>query len=153
VDNQTAIIELEVTGLSYTKKNNFWNKLFGSESPQYYLILSKKDELNKQVPLLIGEFEGQSIAIVLEKMTPLRPLTHDIFKTAVDKFDFKLDYVLITKVDNDGIFHSTIFYSGNNKKIELDSRAADAIALALRHASPIYINKTTFNLCSVLTPE
>lgn len=149
MDNKNEVVELGVKGLNYAGKISLWKKLFSSDKQQYHLILSKKDEANKCVPIIIGECEGQAIAIALEKLTPSRPLTHDLFKTAVDKFNYKLDYVLITKVDNEGIFHSTIYYSDSTKKIDLDARLADAIALALRHCCSIYMDKATFEQFSV----
>ena len=150
MEKKVDLIELEVEGINNANNTSFLKKIFTSNKPIYNLILSKKDETNKRVPIVIGEFEGQSIAIVLEKLTPKRPLIHDVFKSTVDKFNYKLDRVVITKIDNDFIFHSTIYYSDKTKTIDVDSRVSDAIALALRHNSPIYINKETFDKCSIM---
>ena len=139
------VIQLKVLALNYRKKVNWLTKLLTGDKSEYHLILAKQDDASQRIAMGIGEFEGQAIAIALEGMTPSRPLTHDVFKSATDKFGFHLDNTIITHVDKNGFYYSLLNYTDGQKRVEVDSRPADAIALALRHNSPIYIDKTTFD--------
>ncbi|MES2680649.1 MAG: bifunctional nuclease family protein [Bacteroidota bacterium] len=117
---------------------------------RYYLTLKGKDDPGKSLVMGIGEFEGQSIAIVIEKMTPTRPLPHDLFKTATLKFGFELHSILINQLDAEGYFSSLIKYSDGQKVVEVAARPADAIALALRHESPIYVARNVYEQYSAI---
>lgn len=139
--NNSDLIELEVKGLGSIGKISRLKRLLSGDKSKYYLILTKKDDPNVTVAMGVGEFEGQAIAVAFEKMTPSRPLTHDLFKSATEGFGFQLVLVLINKLDENGYFHSLLKYTNGQKVIDIDSRPADAIALALRHNSPIFIDK------------
>ena len=124
------LVELKIQGISYSDNN----------SGAFALIL---DELNgsRKLPIVIGGFEAQAIAIALEKkIKTTRPLTHELFKSFADKFNIKLNHVIIHKLI-DGVFFSNIVCEKKNKIIKIDSRTSDAIALSLRFSTPIFVNK------------
>ena len=124
------LVELKIQGISYSDNT----------SGAFALIL---DEINgnKKLPIVIGGFEAQAIAIALEKkIKTSRPLTHELFKGFADKFDIKLNHVLIHKLI-DGVFFSNIACEKDNEIIKIDSRTSDAIALSIRFSAPIFIDK------------
>jgi len=128
------LVELKIQGISYSDNT----------SGAFALIL---DEINgnKKLPIVIGGFEAQAIAIALEKkIKTSRPLTHELFKGFADKFDIKLNHVLIHKLI-DGVFFSNIVCEKDNEIIKIDSRTSDAIALSLRFSAPIFIDKEILN--------
>ena len=124
------LVELKIQGISYSDNT----------SGAFALIL---DELNgsRKLPIVIGGFEAQAIAIAIEKkIKTTRPLTHELFKSFADKFNIKLNHVIIHKLI-DGVFFSNIVCEKKNKIIKIDSRTSDAIALSLRFSTPIFVNK------------
>ena len=124
------LVELKIQGISYSDNT----------SGAFALIL---DELNgsRKLPIVIGGFEAQAIAIALEKkIKTTRPLTHELFKSFADKFNIKLNHVIIHKLI-DGVFFSNIVCEKKNKIIKIDSRTSDAIALSLKFSTPIFVNK------------
>jgi len=92
---------------------------------------------NRRLPIIIGSFEAQAIAVEIEKMTPSRPLTHDLFKTFAQSFDITVDEVLIYNLV-DGIFFAKLICSQGSQTFEIDARTSDAVALAVRFECPIY---------------
>ena len=124
------LIELKIQGISYNDNT----------SGAFALIL---DEINgsKKLPIVIGGFEAQAIAIALEKkIKTSRPLTHELFKGFADKFDIKINHILIHKLI-DGVFFSNLVCKKDNEIIKIDSRTSDAIALSLRFDAPIFVEK------------
>ncbi len=119
-------IKLEVIGLSYSQ----------TQAGAYALILSVEGS-DERIPIIIGGFEAQSIAIQLENLKPPRPLTHDLFVSLAKEFQINLVEVFIYKFE-EGIFYSKIYFEKDDKIIEIDSRTSDAVAIALRFGSPIY---------------
>lgn len=119
-------IKLDIVGLSYSQ----------TQSGAYALVLGEIGG-NRRLPIIIGGFEAQAIAVEIEKMQPSRPLTHDLFKTFADNFHINVQEVLIYNLI-DGIFFAKLICSDGEKTIELDSRTSDAVALAVRFGSPIY---------------
>ncbi len=120
------LISLKVKGISYSE----------TQSGAYALILSEKDG-NRKLPIIIGGFEAQSIAIAIEdEIKPSRPLTHDLFKNFADKFNVNIKKIIIHKL-LDGVFYSSIICERNKIEEVIDSRTSDAIALALRFNAPI----------------
>jgi bifunctional DNase/RNase len=93
------------------------------------------------LPIVIGGFEAQAIAVALDNMKPSRPLTHDLMKTICDTFAVELDHVFISKL-KDGIFFSTLIFTNGEQSYELDSRTSDALALAVRFECPIFVAET-----------
>jgi bifunctional DNase/RNase len=126
-----SLVRLNIKGISYSQTQN----------GAYALLLS---EINgkRQLPIVIGAFEAQSIAIALEKeIKPPRPLTHDLFKAFADRFSVNVKQVIIHKLV-DGIFYSSLICERDKIEEIIDARTSDAIALALRFDAPIftYIN-------------
>ena len=120
------LISLKVKGISYSE----------TQSGAYALILSEKDG-NRKLPIIIGGFEAQSIAIAIEdEIKPSRPLTHDLFKNFANKFNINIKKIIIHKLI-DGVFYSSIICERNKIEEIIDSRTSDAIALALRFKAPI----------------
>jgi len=121
------LIQMSVKGISYSE----------TQTGAYALILSESKG-DRKLPVIIGGFEAQSIAIALEKeVKPSRPLTHDLFKSFADRFEILVKQVIIHKLV-DGIFFSSIICERDKIEEIIDSRTSDAIALALRYNSPIY---------------
>ena len=122
-----SLVELAVNRISYSQ----------SQNGAYALILEEIDGKRK-LPIVIGGFEAQSIAIALDKeIQPPRPLTHDLFKNFANNYDIKIKQVIIHKLV-DGIFFSSLICERNKEEEIFDARTSDAIALALRFESPIY---------------
>ena len=120
------LISLKVKGISYSE----------TQSGAYALILNEKDG-NRKLPIIIGGFEAQSIAIAIEDdIKPSRPLTHDLFRNFANKFNIKIKKVIIHKL-LDGVFYSSIICERSKIEEVIDSRTSDAIALALRFNAPI----------------
>ena len=124
------LIELKIQGISYSDNT----------SGAFALIL---DEINgsKKLPIVIGGFEAQAIAIALEKkIKTSRPLTHELVKGFADKFDIKINHILIHKLI-DVLFFSNLVCEKDDEIIKIDSRTSDAIALSLRFDAPIFVDK------------
>jgi bifunctional DNase/RNase len=119
-------IKLEVFGLTYSQ----------TQAGAYALILSIENN-TQRIPIIIGGFEAQSIAIELEKLKPPRPLTHDIFRSFAAAFNISLKEVLIYRFE-EGIFYSYLYFEKDGEIREIESRTSDAVSLALRFNCPIY---------------
>ncbi|MBD1432843.1 bifunctional nuclease family protein [Sphingobacterium sp. DN00404] len=120
-------IKLDIVGLSYSQ----------TQSGAYALVLGEMGG-NRRLPIIIGGFEAQAIAVEIEKMQPSRPLTHDLFKTFADNFQINIQEVLIYNLI-DGIFFAKLICSNGDKTFDIDSRTSDAVALAVRFGAPIYV--------------
>lgn len=134
-------IELKVVGLSYSQ----------TQTGAYALILKEKSG-NRRLPIIIGGAEAQAIAIPLEKMTPSRPLTHDLFKSFLDSFDIVMHEVVIYNLV-EGIFFAKIICSQGSKNLEIDARSSDAVAIALRCEKPIYTHDFILGLAGIIIDE
>jgi len=122
-----SLIKLTIKGISYSQ----------TQSGAYALVLSEI-EGTRTLPIIIGAFEAQSIAIALEKeIRPPRPLTHDLFKTFSERFDIQVKQVIIHKLV-DGIFFSSLICEKDGIEEIIDTRTSDAIAIAVRFLAPIY---------------
>ncbi len=119
-------IELEIVALSHSL----------SQSHNYAVVLGEKDG-NRRLPIVIGSFEAQAIAVAMERMTPNRPLTHDLFKNTLDTFDIVLKEVIINKL-YDGIFYARLVCDKKGEIYEIDARTSDSLAMAVRYNCPIY---------------
>ncbi|MBF0596762.1 bifunctional nuclease family protein [Faecalibacter rhinopitheci] len=122
------LISLIIKGISYSQ----------TQTGAYALILEEKLGTRK-LPIIIGSFEAQSIALALEKdINPPRPLTHDLFISLGKVYNITVESVYIYKLE-DGVFYSNIvFINEDGERHEIDSRTSDAIALAVRFNAPIY---------------
>ncbi len=122
-----SLIKLTIKGISYSQ----------TQSGAYALVLSEM-EGTRTLPIIIGAFEAQSIAIALEtEIRPPRPLTHDLFKTFSDTFEINIKEVIIHKLV-DGVFFSSLVCERDGKEEVIDTRTSDAIAIAVRFNAPIY---------------
>ncbi len=119
-------IKLNVLGISYSQ----------TQSGAYALVLTEEDG-ERRIPIIVGGFEAQSIAIQLEGLKPPRPLTHDLFMNFAKSFHIDLLEVNIYKLE-EGVFYSKLLCDNGEQKISIDTRTSDAIALALRFKCPIY---------------
>jgi len=119
-------IELRIVALSHSV----------SQSNNYAVVLGEVTG-QRRIPIVIGSFEAQAIAVAMEKMVPNRPLTHDLFKQSLEAFKVELKEVIINNL-LDGIFYARLICEREGEVIELDSRTSDAIALAVRFQCPIY---------------
>ncbi len=120
------MIKLNVLGISYSQ----------TQSGAYALILTEENG-ERRIPIIVGGFEAQSIAIELEGLKPPRPLTHDLFLSFAKVFGITIKEVVIYKLE-EGVFYSQLLCDNSMEKITLDARTSDAIALALRFKCPIY---------------
>ena len=122
-----SLVRLNIKGISYSQ----------TQSGAYALVLSEM-EGTRTLPIIIGAFEAQSIAIALEtEIRPPRPLTHDLFKTFSDRYEINIKEVIIHKLV-DGVFFSSLICEREGKQEVIDSRTSDAIAIAVRFKAPIY---------------
>ena len=119
-------VRLEIVGLSYSQ----------TQSGAYALVLGETSG-SRRLPIIIGGFEAQAIAIELEKMSPSRPLTHDLFKAFALTFDITIKEVLIYNLV-EGIFYAKLICVSGDKEVEIDARTSDAIALAVRFNCDIF---------------
>lgn len=133
-----SLVRLKIKGISYSQTQN----------GAYALILNEVDG-DRKLPIVIGAFEAQSIAIALEKeIKPPRPLTHDLFKNFSDRFDIVVKQVIIHKLV-DGVFYSSIICERDKIEEIIDARTSDAIALALRFDAPIFTYKTILDKAGI----
>lgn len=133
-----SLVKLTIKGISYSQTQN----------GAYALILNEVDG-DRKLPIVIGAFEAQSIAIALEKeINPPRPLTHDLFKTFADRFDIIIKQVIIHKLV-DGVFYSSIICERDKIEEIIDARTSDAIALALRFHAPIFTYKNILDKAGI----
>lgn len=121
------------------------------QSGAYALILAE-EQGSRRIPIIVGTSEAQSIAIALERITPPRPLTHDLFATFAQAFGIRLREVFIYKFE-DGVFYSELLFDGGLNEVRLDSRTSDAIAIALRVKCDIYTTPEIVSECGVVLEE
>jgi len=129
---------LEIVGMSYSQ----------SQTGAYALILGEVGG-KRRIPIIIGGFEAQSIAIELEKMKPSRPMTHDLMKNFADTYNITLKEVVINKFV-DGIFFAKLVWEHYNTETDIDSRTSDAVALAIRFRCPIYTHENILTEAGII---
>jgi len=134
-------IELEIVALSHSI----------TQTHSYAVVLGEVNGL-RRLPIVIGGFEAQAIAVALEKMQPSRPLTHDLMKNFMTAFAIDLLEIIITDLQ-EGIFYSKLVCSTENDTIEIDSRTSDAIALAVRFGCPIYTFENILESAGILMED
>ncbi len=134
-------IKLDIVGLSYSQ----------TQSGAYALVLGESNG-KRRLPIIIGGFEAQAIAIELEKMTPSRPLTHDLFKNFAEEFSINISEVVIYNLV-EGIFFSKLICDKDGTEVEIDSRTSDAIALAVRFNCPIYTYEFVLGSAGILLED
>jgi len=134
-------IRLEIIGMSYSQ----------SQSGAYALIMGEVGT-KRRLPIIIGGFEAQSIAIELEKMKPSRPLTHDLFKNFADNYNISIREVVIDKF-LEGVFYAKLICIQDGIVSEIDSRTSDAVALAIRFNCPVYTYEKILSEAGILMDE
>lgn len=134
-------IKLEIVALSYSQ----------TQSGAYALVLGEAGG-KRRLPIIIGGFEAQAIAIELEKMAPSRPLTHDLFKTFAENFSITVTEVIIYKIV-EGIFYAKLLANNVSQSNEIDARTSDAIAIALRFSCPIYTYDSILSTYGIVLDE
>ncbi|MGB3774374.1 MAG: bifunctional nuclease family protein [Leeuwenhoekiella sp.] len=133
-----SLVRMNIKGISYSQTQN----------GAYALILNEV-EGERKLPIVIGAFEAQSIAIALEKeIRPPRPLTHDLFKNFADRFEVVIKQVIIHKLV-DGVFYSSLICERDGKEENIDARTSDAISLALRFNAPIFTYKNILDKAGI----
>ena len=120
------LVELEILGLSSNH----------SQSGSFTLVMGEVDGL-RRLPIVIGMFEAQAIAIEIEKIIPNRPMTHDLFKSFSDSFQFEIEKIVISEF-KEGVFYAKIYSKSETALVEIDSRPSDAIAIAVRFGAAIF---------------
>src|SRR5258706_7747336 len=134
-------IELEIVALSHSI----------TQTHSYAVVLGEVNGL-RRLPIVIGGFEAQAIAVALEKMQPSRPLTHDLMKNFMNAFAIDLLEIIICDLQ-EGIFYSKLVCSSENDTVEIDSRTSDAIALAVRFGCPIYTYENILESAGILMED
>lgn len=134
-------VKLEILGLSPSQ----------SQTGSFALILMEEGG-NRRLPIIIGMFEAQAIAIEMERISPNRPMTHDLFKSFSSAFDFNVEEVMISNLQ-EGIFYAKIVCTDGIRSKNIDARPSDAIAIALRFNAPIYTNEAIMQEASISTDE
>jgi len=134
-------IELDIVALSHSV----------TQSHNYAVVLGEQDG-SRRLPIVIGGFEAQAIAVAMERMTPNRPLTHDLFKSALETFEVELKEIVINNL-LDGIFYARLVCEINGKMVEIDSRTSDALAMAVRFECPIYTYEFILDAAGVILEE
>ncbi|MCX6251348.1 MAG: DUF151 domain-containing protein [Bacteroidetes bacterium] len=134
-------LRLDIIGMSYSQ----------SQSGAYALILGERNG-KRRLPIIIGGFEAQAIAIELEKIKTPRPLTHDLFKSFAESFNISISEVIINKF-SEGVFYAILICSNGDEEIEIDSRTSDAIALSLRFNCPVFTYEDIMGAAGIIMDE
>ena len=134
-------IRLEIIGMSYSQ----------SQSGAYALILGEHGGV-RRLPIIIGGFEAQAIAVELEKMKPSRPLTHDLFKNFAEHYDIFIKEVIIDKF-MEGVFFAKLICLQGDSESEIDARTSDAVALAIRFRCPIYTYENIMSEAGIIMED
>jgi bifunctional DNase/RNase len=134
-------IELEIVALSHSI----------TQTHSYAVVLGEINGL-RRLPIVIGGFEAQAIAVALEKMQPSRPLTHDLMKNFMHAFGVDLTEIIISDLQ-EGIFYSKLVCVSENDTVEIDSRTSDALALAVRFGCPIYTYEHILESAGILMED
>ena len=134
-------IEMEILGLSTSP----------SSGGAYALILNEKNG-NRRLPIIIGTFEAQAIALELESIKPPRPMTHDLMKNIVLSFNSSVQQIFINEL-SEGTFFAQILYERDDDRVELDARPSDAIAVAIRFGAPIYVHPDVLDEAGIVSEE
>lgn len=130
-------IELDIIQLSHSV----------TQSHSFAVVLGEVGG-TRRLPIVIGGFEAQAIAVALDNMKPSRPLTHDLMKALCDTFDVQLEYIYISNLI-DGVFYSNLVCKKGEEFFDIDSRTSDALALAVRFDCPIYVEESVLNEAGV----
>jgi len=134
-------IKLEILGLSSSQ----------SQSGSFALVLGEANG-NRRLPIIIGMFEAQAIAIEIERITPNRPMTHDLFKSFAHNFKFEVSEVLISDL-KEGVFFAKLICNNSQQTVEIDSRPSDAIAIGIRFGVPIFTYEAVLSEAGIILTD
>lgn len=134
-------IELDIVALSHSV----------THSHNYAVVLGEQNGV-RRLPIVIGGFEAQAIAVAMERMTPSRPLTHDLFRNSMDTFNIVLKEIVINNL-LDGIFYARLVCEKDGEILEIDSRTSDALAMAVRFNCPIYTYEFILDAAGVILED
>jgi bifunctional DNase/RNase len=134
-------IKLEIVALSHSV----------TQSHNYAVVLGEEGG-SRRLPIVIGSFEAQAIAVAMERMTPNRPLTHDLFKNTLETFNIELKEIIINNLI-DGIFYARLICMKAGETFEVDSRTSDALALAVRFSCPVYTYEFILDAAGIVLEE
>jgi bifunctional DNase/RNase len=134
-------IKLDILGLSSSQ----------SQTGSFALVLGEENG-NRRLPIIIGMFEAQAIAIEIEKIEPNRPMTHDLFKFFAEKFNFTIEEIFISEF-REGIFFAKIVSTDGKRTVEIDARPSDAIAIGLRFGVPIYTTESILSEAGIILSD
>ena len=134
-------IELDIVALSHSV----------TQSNNYAVVLGERGGA-RRLPIVIGSFEAQAIAVAMESMTPNRPLTHDLFKNTLETFNIQLSEIVINNL-LDGVFYAKLICKRGGESFEVDSRTSDALALAVRFDCPIYSFEFILDAAGIVLEE
>lgn len=134
-------LELEIVALSHSI----------TQSHSYAVVLGEKDGM-RRLPIVIGGFEAQAIAVALENIAPSRPLTHDLLKNMLDEFRINLKEIIINNLQ-DGVFYAQLVCEKDGNEFEIDSRTSDALGLAVRFKCPIYTYEFILDSAGIMLEE
>lgn len=135
-------IAIEIIGLSYSQ----------TQTGAYALVLGETRGEKRRLPIIIGGFEAQAIAIELESMTPTRPLTHDLFKSFSEVFDIQIKEVVIYDL-REGIFYAKLISEKDGEDVEIETRTSDAIAIAVRFKCPIFTYEKILSSAGIILDD
>ena len=134
-------VRLRILGLTYSQ----------AQTGSYALVLAE-EKGERRIPIMIGAFEAQAIALHLEELHPPRPLTHDLFRNFAKAYKIQLKEVFINKLE-EGIFYSELLFFNGDDLVKIDSRTSDAVALALRFKCPIYTSPEILDKAGIIMEE
>jgi bifunctional DNase/RNase len=134
-------IKLEILGLSSSQ----------SQSGSFALVLGE-EKGNRRLPIIIGMFEAQAIAIEIEKIVPNRPMTHDLFKSFANSFKFTIKEIIISDL-KEGVFYAKIVCTDGSRTVEIDARPSDAIAIGIRFTVPIFTYEAILSEAGIVLSE
>ena len=134
-------LKLEILGLSSSQ----------SQTGSFALVLGEVKG-SRRLPIIIGMFEAQAIAIEIEKIIPNRPMTHDLFKSFASSFDYSVDEIVISDL-KEGVFFAKIVCNNGTNKVEVDARPSDAIAIGLRFNAPIFTYESILSEAGIVLTE
>lgn len=134
-------VKLDILGLSSGQ----------TQGASFALILGEENG-NRRLPVIIGSFEAQAIAVEMEKIAVNRPMTHDLFKSFADAYNYTVEEAIISEL-KEGVFYAKIVCFDGKKRVEIDARPSDAIAIAIRFESPIYTYESIMAEASIVFTE
>lgn len=125
--NEHDKIKVSVASISYSRLQQ-----------EIYLLVLAEEGGSMRIPIIVGAAEAQSIAIAMERLTPPRPMTHDLISHVCGSFDIQIVEVFIHRIEK-GVFYTTMLMKRGDREVMIDARVSDAVAVALRENAPIYV--------------